>query len=164
MTTVAARPSEQAGLTTKSNTTTEVREMMRTKIRQSFVLNLLVLMILFVTTAVVHSGCLADRAMAQGHSTAQATEAMADGGMVSQVLQYGALGICFIMILFGFSRENRMAKRIDEKERFIEQVVVNNTLAMQNLRMALRERKCIAHDSRATEFGRTNADQISSGG
>ena len=142
-----------------------VEVMWQTKIRNTFIANVVILLLAFGVIAI--RGACTDEAQAvqipnfSPGSMAQIAPVLAptsgstgDPGMVGAVLQYGALGLCGLMVVFSFTRESRMAKRITEMEKFIETVVRNNTEAMTNLRDMLGDRPCLINDSRVKNLGK----------
>lgn len=63
-------------------------------------------------------------------------------------LQYGALGICFVMVLFLCKYIWHLSELLTEQSKRTEQVIEKNTESNNNLVSCLKDRPCIMGDNR----------------
>ena len=73
------------------------------------------------------------------------------GQAITGVLQYGALGLCALMVINSIRERRQMAAELDRRARRMEDLVKHNTDAMNRLAQALGDRPCLREDSRVRE-------------
>ena len=66
-------------------------------------------------------------------------------------LQYGALGLCAVMVLHNAYERRAQAKELDRRAQVMEGLIQANTAAMNRLAGALGDRPCLADDSRVRD-------------
>lgn len=72
------------------------------------------------------------------------------GGMVNPeaLIQYGALGLCFLMIVFNRIDAGRMAKTLDRKDSELTRQTATFVNSIADITSALTDRPCVIGESR----------------
>lgn len=68
-------------------------------------------------------------------------------------LQYGALGLCAIIVIFLCKHISTLTENLDHKDRVLGELYAEHTKAMRELSTMLRDRPCLMKDSRANVDG-----------
>ena len=98
--------------------------------------------------------------------TAGLSAAVAAIGMAAPTpawLQYGALGLCALMIVMNYADRRSLVARLD-LERDARDILVKSTLgSVSRLAAVMEHRPCLAGDSVVEEIRRTIRDEMQSG-
>lgn len=68
--------------------------------------------------------------------------------VVTDALNFGALGLCAVMIWQNWKDRQQLARELDRRHAHAEQLLQNNIAAMNRLADALADRPCLTDDSR----------------
>jgi len=79
-------------------------------------------------------------------------------GIVSELptldpmLQYGALGLCAVMVCMNWLSSREMAKRLDESRERIVKLHATTISTLDRLCQGLEDRPCLANDQRVSDL------------
>lgn len=66
----------------------------------------------------------------------------------NNVLDYGALGLCAIIVLFLCAHIKSLTEKLDRKDKVLGELYERNTAAYQRLANLLEDRPCLMRDKR----------------
>jgi hypothetical protein len=70
-----------------------------------------------------------------------------------EFLEYGALGLCSLMVIMNFVERQKMGKRLDVQGEELIELHKTTLGTMSKLTDALHDRPCLVHDTRVKKDG-----------
>ena len=73
-------------------------------------------------------------------------------------LEYGALGLCGIMVVMNWLDRRAQGRTLDARNKRLDKLLTLNIRAWNRVADVFRDRKCVAGDSRVDNLGELDTD------